>query len=232
MSEIDRYLDELFNRMSGTGAVGRRALAETEDHLRTAADDAVAAGLPSGQAEHEAVTRFGLATMVARQLRSAHRASRLNRALSAGWLLAGLACCGLGVAYLAAAGRLGWSAPDCSIILTRLCYVLVVPPMERAIISAPLTALMGTVLLLGRWLAVRHAGLAPVRRGPAICAGLMIAVAALAAGAGGRAPTHNFTWLLSRPLSHPTYLVIATALLECLAATATLVSPRPRRHAR
>ena len=30
---VDRYLDALFDRLAGTGAAGRRALAEAEDHL-------------------------------------------------------------------------------------------------------------------------------------------------------------------------------------------------------
>jgi hypothetical protein len=102
MSEIDRYLDELFDRMSGTGAAGRRALAEAEDHLRSAANEAAAAGLPADRAEHEAVARFGPAAMVARRLRTAQGASRPNRFLSAVWLLAGLAACGLGVVATAA----------------------------------------------------------------------------------------------------------------------------------
>lgn len=34
MSEIERYLDEFFDRLAGQGAAGRRALAEAEDHLQ------------------------------------------------------------------------------------------------------------------------------------------------------------------------------------------------------
>ena len=59
MSEIERYLDELFDRLAGQGAAGRRTLAEAEDHLRAAAADAVASGLPADRAEHDAVSRFG-----------------------------------------------------------------------------------------------------------------------------------------------------------------------------
>jgi hypothetical protein len=51
--------------------VGRRAPAEAEDHLRAAAADAVASGLPADQAEHDAVTRFGAPAMMARKMRSA-----------------------------------------------------------------------------------------------------------------------------------------------------------------
>jgi hypothetical protein len=72
---------------------------EAEYHLRAAAD-AMARGLPEDEAEHEAVSRFGPPALVARKLRSAQGARRLNRALSTGLLLAGLAGFGLGVAYL------------------------------------------------------------------------------------------------------------------------------------
>ena len=55
MSEIEWYLDELFGQLAGTGAAGRRALMEAEYHLRAAAADAMARGLPEDQAEREAV---------------------------------------------------------------------------------------------------------------------------------------------------------------------------------
>ena len=71
MSEIEWYLDELFNQLAGTGAAGRRALMEAEYHLRATAADATARGLPEDQAEHEAVSRFGPAALMARKLRSA-----------------------------------------------------------------------------------------------------------------------------------------------------------------
>ena len=100
MSEIEWYLDELFDQLAGTGAAGRRALMEAEYHLRATAADAMARGLPEDQAEHEAVSRFGPPALVARKLRSAQSPGRLNRAVSTGWLLAG---CGLGAAYLVAA---------------------------------------------------------------------------------------------------------------------------------
>jgi hypothetical protein len=48
VSEIERYLDELFDRLAGQ--VPRAgALAEAEDHLRAAAADAVAGGLPAAR---------------------------------------------------------------------------------------------------------------------------------------------------------------------------------------
>ena len=41
MSEIERYLDELFDQLAGTGAAGRRALMEAEYHLRAVGADAL-----------------------------------------------------------------------------------------------------------------------------------------------------------------------------------------------
>jgi hypothetical protein len=76
MSEIDRYLDELFGRLAGTGAAGRRLLAEAEDHLRAAAADAMTCGMQADQAEHEAVTRFGQSGVVARQVRAVYGGGR------------------------------------------------------------------------------------------------------------------------------------------------------------
>lgn len=110
MSEIERYLDELFDQLAGTGAAGRRALLEAEYHLRAVAVDAITRGLSHDQAEHEAVGRFGPPALVARTLRSA---GRLNRGVSTAWLLAGLAACGFGVAYLVAAWWHTWQTPNC-----------------------------------------------------------------------------------------------------------------------
>jgi hypothetical protein len=43
---VDRYLDDLFDALAGTGGAGRRALAEAEDHLRAATADRMADGVP------------------------------------------------------------------------------------------------------------------------------------------------------------------------------------------
>ena len=58
MSEIEWYLDDLFDQLAGTGtgtgtgtgAAGRRALMEAEYHLRAAAAGAMTRGLPDDQA--------------------------------------------------------------------------------------------------------------------------------------------------------------------------------------
>jgi len=56
---IDRHLDLMFDRLSGTGSAGRRMLVEAEDHLRSAAEEARARGLDAEAAEREAVARYG-----------------------------------------------------------------------------------------------------------------------------------------------------------------------------
>jgi hypothetical protein len=89
VSEIELYLDELAERLAGTGDAGMRVLIEAEAHLYAADDDAMAQGLPEDQAEHEAVSRFGPPALVARKLRAAHGGGPVSRALSAAWLLAG-----------------------------------------------------------------------------------------------------------------------------------------------
>jgi hypothetical protein len=163
VSEIEWYLDELFDQLAGTGAAGRRALMEAEYHLRAVAADAMARGLPEDQAEHEAVIRFGPPALVARKLRSAQDAGRLTRAVSTAWLLAGLAACGLGAAYLVAAWWHSWQTPACTLVLTPYCETTGM--LVTRITTATTIAAAGAALLLGRWLAVRYAALASSRRG-------------------------------------------------------------------
>jgi len=234
VSEIDRYLDELFDRMAGQGAAGRRALAEAEDHLRAAAADAMARGRPAGQAERDAVARFGSPAVVARAMRSAAGGGRVSQALSAGWLLAGLAACGLGVAYLAASGRAGWQSAAwmCTKFLAPSCSSIRGPAV-RDPRSAVIAAAAGTALLLGWWLAVRYGGLAPARRGFTLAAGLVMGLAAFGFGMSGQAPAlpdgmlGGLWWL---PLRHMSVAVGAAVLIECLAAAVSLAGSRPRWH--
>jgi hypothetical protein len=163
VSEIEWYLDELFDQLAGTGAAGRRALMEAEYHLRAVAADAMTRGLPEDQADHEAVSRFGPPALVARKLRSA---GRLNRAVSAAWLLAGLAACGLGAAYLLTAWWHTWQTPNCYVALAYGCYTTSM--LVTRITTATTIAAAGAALLTGRWLAVRYAALTPSRRGFAL----------------------------------------------------------------
>jgi len=224
VSEIERYLDELFDRLAGQGAAGRRTLAEAEDHLRAAAANAVASGLSADRAEHDAVSRFGSPAMVARKMRAAHGARRLNRALSAGWLLAGLTFTGLGAAYVVAARRLALQPPSCTVFLTSSCYLR--GHITSAVSSAAIAASSGTILLLSRWLAVRYAGLAPARRGFASTSAMLLVLTAVFLGIMGWPPALHILFL-QWPLSP---ILIATALTECIAVAVSLADSRPRQH--
>jgi hypothetical protein len=237
VSEIERYLDELFDRLAGQGATGRRALTEAEDHLRAAAADAMARGLPADQAELDAVARFGSPVVMARKLRSVAANGRVSRAVSVAWLLAGLAAAGFGVAYLAAAGQLGWQSPAflCTHFLSPSCDSAGGPAIGDTQ-SAAIAAAAGAALLLGRWLAVRHAGLAPVRRSIALAAGLLLGLLAFGLGMTGQAAAlpDSVRSLVPDVLPDPyvtvgaTFTVGATVLIECLVAAVSLVSSRPR----
>jgi len=224
VSEIERYLDELFDRLAGHGAAGRRALTEVEDHLRTAATDAVASGLAVDQAEHAAVTRFGSPAMVARQMRSADGATRRNRASSAAWLLAGLALVGLGTAYLVSSRRMVLQPQDCAVLLTSSCYIR--DHLANSTASAVIAAAAGTALLLARWLAVRYARLAPARRGFAFTAVLMLVLTAVFLGIMGWPPVLHVLFLSGRPSA----ILIAVALIDCVAVAVSLADSRPRQH--
>ena len=100
---VHRYLDDLFDRLAGTGAAGRRTLAEVEDHLRAAADQGEAQGLSRTDAEQRAVTRFGAPEAMAAQLRAVHRPDAwLRPALAGAWLAGGLGLVAVGASGLVA----------------------------------------------------------------------------------------------------------------------------------
>jgi hypothetical protein len=89
---IDRYLDEMFDRLAGTGADGRRLLTEAEEHLTEAAAEGRARGLDAEAAEHEAVGRFGAAATIARRVPARAGTVRVSpRRLATGaWALTGI----------------------------------------------------------------------------------------------------------------------------------------------
>ncbi|KAB1943418.1 hypothetical protein F8271_10005 [Micromonospora sp. ALFpr18c] len=187
--DVDRHLDEMFNRLAGTGAAGRRALAEVEDHLRDAVADELTQGVPARQAERNAVARFGPPARIAGQLRRTHRVASGAVMLSGAWLLIGLA------ALMLAAIRLAKTL-DVAIQLRlhpeRLprCVEQGTDPVPDGIAACGVDVLTGNgsartgvimlllavVLLASRWLAIRLAGLAPVpRRFPLLVAALVAA---------------------------------------------------------
>lgn len=104
MSPVDQCLDDLFDRLAGTGAAGRRALAEAEDHLRSAVAEGVARGLSQDEAEREAVARFGSTARVAGELRIAHRgiAGWLRPAFVGCWIAGSTGLIAVGVSGLVA----------------------------------------------------------------------------------------------------------------------------------
>jgi hypothetical protein len=96
---IDTYLDDLFDRLAGTGAGGRRALVETEDHLRAAADEAIACGVEPIAAERNAVDRFGPSSRIAGGFQAVHNGpiALLRQAFVGCWLVAALAFVAIGL---------------------------------------------------------------------------------------------------------------------------------------
>lgn len=106
---VDRALDDLFDRLSGTGRMGRRALAEAEDHLRSEVTEGLARGLTPGAAEQEAVDRFGRVDQIAVQLRFADLGlgSLLRPVFIGTWLVGaiGLLAIGLSAAVAELMGR-------------------------------------------------------------------------------------------------------------------------------
>ncbi len=89
---VEKYLDEMFDRLAGTGPAGRRMLAEAESHLLAAVDDGRTRGLDADVAEREALDRFGTVTAVVRDVPVANRdvAGALRRLLTGTWIAAGI----------------------------------------------------------------------------------------------------------------------------------------------
>jgi hypothetical protein len=182
---VDHYLDEMFDRLAGTGAAGRRALVETEDHLRAAVADGVAAGLSQQRAEADAISRFGPAAVIARQLRGAHRRHVALSALSGAWLIAGLGAAGLGTTYLLAALNAAVQprpapVPFCQEVRPDGA-VMPCPGSGSLARSAALAGLVvvviGAAILIGRAVSGRHTTLPGAsRRFPVFAAGLFTAI--------------------------------------------------------
>lgn len=88
---VEHYLDEMFDRLAGTGAAGRRMLAETESHLWSAVEEGRARGLDAEVAERAAVDRFGPVTAVVRHGPAARDVrGALRRLLTGSWIAAGV----------------------------------------------------------------------------------------------------------------------------------------------
>lgn len=197
---VDRCLDELFDELAGTGAAGRRALAEAEDHLRSAAAAEVERGVPAEEAEQIAVARFGSPARIAGQLRRAHREPSLGSVISGGWLLAGLAIVALGTTYLVKALDIAVllrmhpeDTPPCPDNLDTLpvgpepgtvvtfgpCSTSV-PALHDNTRVGSVVLLLGVAIVLARWLAKQRAGLPPTPSRSPILIAAVFAVSSLA----------------------------------------------------
>jgi hypothetical protein len=110
---VEDYLDRLFDELAGTGGTGRRALAEAEDHLASARDELVDAGVPTDEAGTRVVTRFGDADRIAADLRAARRdlPGLVRQLVSGGWLLGAVGLIAIGLSgLLAGLMNLLWGA--------------------------------------------------------------------------------------------------------------------------
>jgi hypothetical protein len=103
---IEGYLDQLLGHLRGSAHDIRRILAETEDHLRDATAEEVAAGAGEEEAQRRAIERFGDPRAVARRFSarlapvpSAAVATELARAAV---LLAGAGLVAIGISGLLA----------------------------------------------------------------------------------------------------------------------------------
>jgi hypothetical protein len=242
VSVVERYLDEMFDRLAGTGAAGRRALAETEDHLRLAVADGMSAGLSAADAEREAVARFGTPASVAAALRRAHHGRWLGSLLSGAWLLVGLGLVGLGVTYLTATVDILASLrthpedlPACEgaahSFFAGECSTTV-PTMWHSLAAGLIVLLLGLAALAGRRMAVRFAGLAPAaRRFPPFAASVfaLVAVANLAREGIGVGINGLLGVAQGPGLALPAVASGVAALAACTVAVVGLIqSRRPR----
>ena len=104
-TSIDRYLDRLFNLLAGTGARGRRVLAETEAHLAESVEALVRQGRPPEDAAREAISRFGPPESIARAVLNDGLPfpALAQRIVAAAWLLGGVGLVAIGLS-----GGLNW----------------------------------------------------------------------------------------------------------------------------
>jgi len=99
---VEAYLDELFDRLAGTGRAGRWALAEAEDHLLSLVDEEKARGAGELDSARAAVARFGDPALVAAGF---HKRITGPRAFVCGlasgaWLFAAIAASAIGATGL------------------------------------------------------------------------------------------------------------------------------------
>jgi len=104
---VDGYLDELVEKMQGSGHDVRRTVSEVEDHLHESVDEGLSQGLTLEAAQHRAIERFGSPGIVARRFaaeegRLLPPSTLLHVALALG-LVAAIGFVAIGVSGLLAA---------------------------------------------------------------------------------------------------------------------------------
>lgn len=102
-SPIERYLDELAASLRVDPRRARRILAETEDHLREAAQGIAGERAPREQEEQQAVVAFGAPRLVARRF-AAEEGRLLPPSLLLNLVLALALLAGVGLAAIGASG--------------------------------------------------------------------------------------------------------------------------------
>ena len=229
-NEVDQYLDALFDRLAGTGAAGRRALAEAEDHLRTAVEHEMARGATEADAARDAVARFGALDKVAGALRREHRRSRFPAIVSDAWLLIGLVPLGLALGF-------GSTAAEQWLLAMRDCRsggLCVIESVTRDLsIGAAVLVLLATLVLVPRIVARRRLRLPASTRGlPTVAAFAFTTLAVLLVGSG------PYPWwfgtlvrgVYAGPGIYPTYMQ-AGAFAVCALASVAWAMVRRRRNA-
>jgi HAAS len=102
---IEGYLDQLLGHLRGSAQDVRRILSETEEHLRDATAELVAAGASEEEAQRRAVERFGHPRTVARRF-SAGLAPIPPAAVAAELARAAVLLGGVGLVAIGASGAL------------------------------------------------------------------------------------------------------------------------------
>ncbi len=196
---IEDYLDDLLLALRLPPRETRWLLAETEAHLREAAEAEERAGLGRSEAERAVVRRFGSPSEVAAAATAARRPSPMQTATTVVWSMltlagAGLAAIGLsgllaGLANLTLGPGFVGALPQTYPAATCRYYLAVHPgatdcaqaamweTSQDAVVLRVLAGLVGVLLLLVAWRSRRY--LRSDRSGSLVRDGLVGAVAAV-----------------------------------------------------
>jgi len=200
-SPIACYLEQLDRELRVNRAPRKRLLAEAADHLEASAEEVAASGVGRGEAEQQAVARFGAAGLVAR--RFAHAAASTSVWTALVW--AATACAG----YAVAAAFFIFTAPS---------WLRDFPQGAPSMLGLQVAAV--ALLLSGiRALRFRGALLIDEPRLRLIANGVVIATGAVAAGAA-----LELMLALTRPAPAPWRDAAAVIAAYAIAGAAALVT--------